>query len=356
MLTKDVTMRQSIYFSVLLGSICSLGFADAKGGTDKKKPCNPLVKPLSLNETFDNNGVNLGVKADLLYMVYNSPILTYASKIHDEDHDRHSTILNVPGHMNLGCNVALMYTMQNNPGYSFESSWFHIVPHFSRKKTANDILPAHSVSLLEPTPGSANMHAHVAINLFDLVIKKQFSFGDWFGVAPTAGVVGGFLNGKSHAHFSASSGEFASGVTDAVLAYTTKFEGIGLKIGADSSFKIGAGFSLRSELYYNMMYGLGRAHLNYSQNGLFSAPGGDTLDSANVHYSQHQGMSFFDSLLGLGWSGHFNNDSLFLDIHAGWRFQDFLGGWKEFEAEFNDSVLDHALQGQGLQTGITFRF
>lgn len=346
-------MRQSIYLSVLLGTVCSLAFADAKGGTDKKQqPCKPLQNPLTLNETFDNEGVNLGVRADLLYMVYNSPILTYASKVNDEDFVRNSKILNVPGHMNLGCNISLLYTMQNNPGYSFESSWFHIVPHFSRKKTANDIMPAHSVALAIPAPGSANMHAHLAINLFDLVIKKQFSFGDWFFVTPAAGVVGGFLDGKSHSHFSASSGNFGSSITDATLSYTTKYEGIGLKLGGTTAFKIGAGFSLRSELYYNILYGLGRAHLNYSQNHLYLS----TLNGANAHYSQHHGMGFFDSLLGMGWSGNFNNNSLFLDIHAGWRFQDFSGGWKEFEAEFNDAVLDHSLQGQGLQTGVTFRF
>ena len=122
-------MIRSVCLSALTGlaSICAFaGDKDLAATTtpqDRKRPPKesqrPLKMPLPLYETFDNNGpTNLGVRADILYMVYNSPVLTYASEQETTAAILHSNILNVPGKLSLGCNLALMYTMPNQPGYS----------------------------------------------------------------------------------------------------------------------------------------------------------------------------------------------------------------------------------------------
>lgn len=343
----------------LLGAVALSGYAGCKDPCEVKC-CQPVLRnALPLYETLDVCGTDFGARADVLYMVYQVPVLTYASLQTTTSQIVHSNILSVPGDMSVGCNVALLYTMPGEPRYSFESSWYHIVAEFSRSVTAPDLIPAHSVALTVAAQGTGTVDAQVAINLFDLMIKKDFAFGNWFALTPAAGLVGGYMNGKNTAHFNATSGAFsaASGgntaSTIADVSYTTKFEGIGLKIGGSSSFKIAGGFRLKADLYYNALYGYAKAALDYSQNGLSL---GGTARGTVVNYSQHHGRSFFDSLLGLAWEHRFRNDSLYLDLHAGWRFQTFSDGWKEFEAEFNDSLHELALSGQGLQAGATFKF
>jgi len=320
----------------------------------------PLKKPLPLFETFDNDGVGLGVRGDVLYMVYTDPILTYASAVSETAGVHYSTVKGVTANGVVGLDVAVMYTMPNQPGYSFEMGWYHITPTFSSslsETSPSGVAPAHSVALNGFAPGTGKVHASLSINFFDLVIKKQFSFGDWVHVTPTAGFVGGYMNGKSSAHFDATSGTFqatpTATVTHAILAYQTKYEGIGLKLGADAAFMIGSGFRLITNFYYNVLYGFSHLNLDYVQ-----SPGAyiDGLTGAVSRYTQHHGRDFFDALLGFAWASHFSDESFYLDLHAGWRFQTFANGWQEFEAEFNNAARDHALQGQGLQAGVTFRF
>jgi hypothetical protein len=288
-------------------------------------------------------------------MIYNSSTLTYASEQTTAAGLLHSDILNVPGKMSWGCDIALMYTMPNQPGYSFEAGWYHIHAKFSHSATSDNIVPAHSVSLTLAAPGTAKVNANMTINFFDLLLKKAFSFGDWVSMTPAVGLVGGYMNGKSNSHFNATSGAFSGGASPTTVAnlfYSSKFEGIGVKLGGCSSFKIWGGFKLKAELFYNVLYGFNKASLAYSQNGLFLG----LLNATKLHFDQHIGRAFFDSLLGFSWDTTFVNNAYFLDLHAGWRFQSFSDGWNEFEAELNDSVHEISLTGQGLQAGATFRF
>lgn len=319
-------------------------------------PSSNLKRPVRLYETFDNDGVDFGVRGDLLYMVYQAPVLVYASEQEVVDQILHSHILNVPGKPGLGCDVALMYTMPNQPGYSFELGWYHIVTKFSRNVNSDHLVVAHNSVLNTAAVGNATIHAKLAINFIDLVVKKDFAFGDWVSLTPIAGLVGGYMHGKSTSHFLATSGSFnAANVTSSTLAYTTKFEGIGMKLGGCSSFRIFEGFKLKAEFFYNVLYGFSKAHLDALDNAA-TPLGGVNLLGTDVHYSQHHGRAFFDSLLGLAWENRFRNDSLFLDLHIGWRFQTFSDGWQEFEAILNDSLHELSLQGQGLQAGATFKF
>ena len=358
-------MRNSFFLTscLFISSLSTFAFGaenNSPATQPKMQQQNHLKKPISLYETFDNNGVNIGIRGDVLYMIYNSPALTYASEQSAVSEVLYSKTISVPGKPSVGCDLALTYTMPNDPGYSFETEWFHIVAKFSRNVNSDNIVPAHSVALTNPAPGNASVLAHMSINFFDLVINKQFSFGDWVSFTPTAGVIGGYMEGKSSAHFSATSGAFSiAGIpagttrsTEADLSYTNRFGGAGLKLGVYSAFKIWKGLRLEANLFYSALYGLAKAELNYSQNGLYAG----IEKGSKANYEQHQGRIFFDSLLGLAWATQFSNDAFFLDFHAGWRFQVFTEGWQGFEAEFNDALQELSLYGQGLQAGITFKF
>jgi hypothetical protein len=331
-------------------------------GNTKDKPKPPRMRePIPLYATYDNDGVNLGFRSDLLYMVYDVPVLTYASEETTVSGVLNSQIENVRGRLSLGCDIALMYTLPNSPGFTFEAGWYHIIARFRRQNNASNILPAHSVGLTIPAVGNGQVHAHIAMNFIDLLLKKQFAFGDWVTLTPGAGLIGGFMNARSQSNFNATTGyfnqtvpittTFESPVNSAHLYYSSRFKGVGMKLGGSSMFKIWDGLRFTADLYYSVIWGFSRSRLNYGQNGRFEG-----LTGSNVVYSNHHGRPFFDSLLGLAWEKRFKNDSLYFDVHAGWKFQTYANGSKEVEAEFNDSVQERSVQGQGLEAGATFKF
>ncbi len=354
--------RKTIFLSLVFLSFASLNADESCPPAKKVNPCGkPLSNPISLYEVFDNQGVNLGARADVLYMNYTSPVLVYASEQSLEDpvhRTLHSHLLDVPGKASVGCNIALLYTMPNTPAYSFETSWYHIHTKFSASDTAH-VLPAHIVSANIAADGSVSVKAHININLFDLLVSKKFSLGTWVSMTPAAGLVGGYMDSKNTVHGS-TAGSFAllvggqTALRDLTLQQSFKYEGIGMKIGGRSSFKIWKGFSLTADLFYSALYGYTKASLNYSQDVAAVALG--DLFGFVGHYNHHHGRSFFDSLIGLAWSGTMSNDSMFLELHAGWKYQSFSDGWMEFEVELNNAISNLPLSGQGLQAGATFRF
>ena len=346
------------YVAVLLGTSLGTLAADASSMKDSSSTKNaqaPALKnELSLYEVFDNKNVNLGVRADLLYMVYNAPVLNYATTTATTGTSVARAVQNVRGRMSVGCNLALTYTMHDRPGYSFESSWFHIVAQFKNNVASSvGILPAHSDLLTQSAPGTSSVYGHQNINLFDLIVKKSFGFGDWVTVSPLAGLVGGYMNGKSTTQTNATSGSFHTSetVNSATLGYHTKFEGIGMKLGLNSSFKIWSSFSFMADLTYGVMYGLSKATLAYSQDVAVSS----VKDVASA-YSNHHARSFVDALLGFKWESHFDRNRCYFDIHAGWRYQSFFTGWTTFGNDGATDINEINYAGQGLQVGASFKF
>ncbi len=331
---------------------CISGFADSA----KECGCTqPLLKnPICLNEVYDVCGNAFGMRGDILYMNYTVPVLTSAVVSVVVDPLLINQELALTAKMSVGCNIAINYTMGNQPGYSFEASWYHIVTQFKRH-VSGSILLDHAISLTDPALGTVSQIAHIDINFFDVLIQKNFGFGDWFSVMPSVGLIGGYMNSVNRASTVALPGEnFGNDTTEATLNQFLKYEGAGLKIGGKSSFRIGCGFKLAAELFYSALYGYSKDKVSFESDGHFEPP--SPLSGTIIEYTNHHGRSFVDSLIGLAWESRFRNDSLFLELHAGWKFQSFSDGWMEFEAEFNDEIHTLPLYGQGLQAGATFKF
>lgn len=338
--------------SLILSTAVLSAVALYAGSKDAQSCVEPLKQPITLYESFDNRGCGFGFSGDVLYMNYTMPTVAYGAARATADAVLESHVLPTPAQAKLGWNVALYYTMPDTPGYSFESNWFHIRTKRTGSDTANVIL-AHSIAVTTATQGTLSNHGHLMINFVDLLMSKMFSFGDWVAIAPSAGLVGGYMHSKNRATAAASSGSFSatSALHNATLSQSLKFKGIGLKIGAKADVTIWNGLKFISNLYYNALYGMTKAHMSYTQDALFSVWTG-----ADAHTTQHHGRSFLDALLGLSWGGAFCKNTMYLEAHAGWRTQSFFDGWWLYEAEFDDSLSAHTLFGQGLQAGATFKF
>jgi hypothetical protein len=332
---------------------------DAKECCDPEKMkskggCDMLNRPVVVSESKDNHGVVLGLRGDVLYMNYTTPVLTYASEQYTMPGNiLRSKILNVPGKASVGCALAASYTIPHSPGYTFQAGWYHIVTEYSSKNKSGVLVPAHVVALDRSAPATSSITADIAINLFDLILQDTFTWGKSFTFAPAAGVIGGYMDSSNRAKFTASSGSFYTGgtITVATLNQTVKYEGIGAKVGFDYAYKIMGGFKFFGNFFYNAMYGYTKAKLTSTINGSYLG-----LNGSNVSYHQHHGRSFLDTLIGLSWGGAFNCDSYFMDVHVGWRYQAFMDGWLQMEDITDNSIRPLNLTGQGLQAGVAFKF
>jgi hypothetical protein len=351
-------MKNFVLLPIVFSLVCFSTYAQAPSKKQKPSECPKKIldNPIQLFETYDNQGVNLGFRGDLLYMIYSVPTLTFASRESLIGTNLHSVIVGVPGRLSLGLDCALTYTMPNSPGYSFEAGWYHIVAQFRRNQVASDLEPAHIVSVTGTAPGTGMNRGHVAINFFDLLFSKDYSLGSFFFLSPGAGVIGGYINSESTSQFNATSGTFGTVGGSAIrFAQASKFEGLGVKLKTGYKFSIWKGLKLTGNLSYNMLYGFSKTTIDFTSNGAFPILGG-TASGTTVLAEEHTGRTLIDSLISLAWQQAFSNNSMFFDVHAGWRYQAYQAGYFAAEAETDDSIQSNWLFGQGLEAGVAFKF
>lgn len=322
---------------------------------EAKKSCTicrdiPLCQPIVVYDIFDNSGLGVGARADLLYMGYYNPILTYVANELDTGTDLSSDIYAPYANPQLGCDIALNYTMPCYRGYTFEIGWFHIIPKWSRTIAEEYLVPAHIFTISYSAPSVATINNNIAINFIDLILMKTIAFDASFSMGPYAGVLGGFMKGISTATFTTDSGYFFDRTaTKATLTQNISFKGIGTKVGTSYDFKLWKGLSILGNISFNALYGFSNAKMRVNDNGTGLANG-------SSHYFNHHARTFFDSLLGLVWRTHFLDNCLYADLHIQWRYQSYPSGWWQLEAVTNDSMHELSMEGQGLQVGISFKF
>jgi hypothetical protein len=312
-----------------------------------------LNRPIPLYATYDNDGWGLGLRGDVLYMNYSSPIRTFVSAVTTAGTAYTSEIFDVKSTGSVGCDLGLTYTRMSDPGYTFGFDWFHIVSTFNHNVSGPSLLPSHIVAATLQKPGTANNNGALTINFFDMMVSKSYRLGDPFTFAPAIGVIGGYMDSHiTNSYNSTTTGFVAGPVATAISTkQTIKFEGIGVKLGSDFKFNVWRGVKITGDVFYNILYGLTKSTLVSNFNA--AAP---TYTSSLSTYGHHHGRGFVDAMIGLAYQTTFKKDKYFLDVHAGWRTQYFPDGWAQFEVEYNDSEHSLPLYGQGLEAGLTVKF
>lgn len=349
--------RNTGFYAMIFGSLVCFS-AHADQWTENTETCcreeTCLMKPTILYETRDTSGTTFGVRGDILYMNYSYPEVTFASEQVITASDVSSHILAAKSKAEVGFDVGINYTMEGCSEYTFELGWFYINPKWSRNVTSEILLPAHIETVNQVAPGIGTNNAKLDMNFIDLTMSKAFSFGKYFALSPTVGVVGGFMTGTNTAAFQASSGSFNSRVslTQVATKQHVSFNGVGVKIGTGYGFNIWENFGIIGDISVNMLYGFTKVKLDITEN----TPTGTFPQTGSVAYKQHNGCVFLDSLVGLYWKWQSDNNASMWDLHAGWRVQSFYPGWIHIQAEGNNAMTERSLFGQGLEAGITFKF
>lgn len=349
-------MKGMFLFSTLVGSlICTSMYADRmqdKSMNDQTQNMDKLRHVVNFYEAYDNDGCNFGIRGDFLYMNYSTQVLDYAAVMSPTADLVEGKVYAPKPKAEFGCDIALTYTTPHDgPGYTFKAGWFYIRPKFTRSATASPLGLTHVDDDYTPTNATATNNGHININFIDLLIGKDYAWGDRFKMGPFGGLLGGFMYSKNTANIVAATGHnFGNSLTNGTLFQQDRYKGIGVKVGTAYDLKIWRGLSFMGNLSYNMLYGFTKANLNETANQ-------GSVAVANSHYLNHHGRSFVDSTFGLAWGGAFSDDSMYADIHVQWRYQAFSDGWLQQQSKWDGNLMNNLpLYGQGLQAGLTFKF
>ncbi|MBS0621053.1 MAG: hypothetical protein JSS61_06310 [Verrucomicrobia bacterium] len=197
----------------------------------------------------------------------------------------------------------------------------------------------------------AKAHWNMNLNMGDLELGRTCMIGKFLSIRPFMGVRALFID-QDFAVDYAGGTAFPSGKDH--VRMNNDFWGVGLRLGADSLWALGAGFSI----YGNGSVSLLSGHFNVHEKEKQTNPKADRLD---VRYTPDPVVVTADVALGLQWDYMFSKDRFHFGVKFGWEFNMFFDQNQLFNfvsSSLPGSVTfqDDDLSFQGLTLGFRFDF
>lgn len=329
--------------------MCSALFVSGFADTYPKEKLS-LEQPTSSQETQIHEGVGLGLQADALYLWYSTPKMLFAAEVDSTNNTTQGEVFSAQGKGRFGVDLKLSYVIPTEHKLAISASWFNIMAKFDRSLSSRTLSPVFISGLYSSTPANASNQTRLNLNIFDVLLLKTFKIGKYFSSTPYGGFTMEFTRGKGTSWFTATSGEFRSGVTNAQFSQKVDYNGYGVKLGSQGAIHLGCGFAFQGDIAGSFFYGNTDAYMKLYEN----------LDRTTViaqgKYDQNYGVFLIDALLGFSWEKRFCHTNSLVNIHAGYRVQSFYPGWMEMSVEVSTPFDWVALYGQGIEAGITVLF
>jgi hypothetical protein len=210
----------------------------------------------------------------------------------------------------------------------------------------------------------ATMNSYLQFNMLDLKLSTTFSPRKFLDITPFIDVCAAWVDQKFaiDVYGGNNNNSFGSTVLGDQFKMTNRFWGVGPKIGFDTLWILGYGFSIYSNFDVSLLYG--RFHV--SQNETTTTEG----VSPPVVYLDINKNNFslsrlnLDLMIGLKWMRLFANDAYLLTLEAGWEELILLGQnqlMRFFSPDTSATPAlnssgkgDLTLQGLTMQAGLTF--
>jgi len=161
----------------------------------------------------------------------------------------------------------------------------------------------------------------LSFNQVNLDLSKEFFVSKYFSLTPT--MAGTFI-GYNH-NLSTDAGNELLGTFNKVTL-KNHYQGFGFKLGGNGRFLCGEGIYLLGSADAGITYGPSRSHKNTSTSSASSnavnhgvpAYGSDIQTNPSIF------LPFIDAKMNLGWRRSFANDSMALDLFAGYEYHLFF--------------------------------
>jgi hypothetical protein len=199
---------------------------------------------------------------------------------------------------------------------------------------------------------STHAHWNMNLNMADLELGRNCIIGKWLSIRPFLGVRGLVI--QQHYNISYSGGN-AFPHDEQKVSMRNDFWGVGLRMGFNSLWGLGCGFSVFGNGAASLLAGQfdirQRNHMEHKN-----------VDLVHITDDGHQNVvATAEIALGLQWDRFFCNDRYHFGVNLGWEFNAFFdqNQWMRFSSTRNPGVYSRSngdLTFQGVTLGLRFDF
>ena len=291
---------------------------------EQKKGANGMINPNGRPEVRD--GADLFITADVLLWQAHEGGLGYYIKSHEKQFNadaplHHTNIKNPHFHHDWGFRIGAGYNMPHD-GWDLYAAWTHIHLHAHDDTSVND--GTQGFATYTPDTASiyfvfkeADAHLKLHLNIIDLELGREFFTSKWLTLRPHFGLRTGWIQQHYNIDYN-SCFTPVDGKTD--IDMKNNFWGLGPRLGLDTQWGLGSGFSLYGNASLSLLYGFFTTafhQLNRAANGIGTP-------FASTHNSFRQSAATTDLQLGLRWDHMFDNDRFHFGLQAGWEHHMFF--------------------------------
>lgn len=281
--------------------------------------------------------------------------------------------------VNAGKLYAPKYSMQ--PGFklacdfsNFYDNWdakfnYMWIQSYGKKNVASQdvnsgIIPVFSVASQNSALSQATYNGGTAsyvsmakaisqlyLNAVDLELGKTWIQTEKLKLRPFIGLKGAWMHQSLRLTYDTSSVfETTTQVGSNFTKHTEYFQGIGIKLGFNSSWMFAKYFGIYMDFATSLLWGNSKTKTKSydSQNGTYVYS--NTLIS-NQTYNYHPILPVFEAFLGLGYEKTFQGTIKSFKALVGWEEQIWL-----FQNRHSSVIADNGLTMQGLTTKLSFGF
>lgn len=334
----------------------SLMWSNEQNAKTTAKPNPNGLGPRMFDPNAMQNDYGLWFEADLLFWQSNVGSLDYAVDSKSTTRVTHGHVKEPEFDWDWGFKLGVGYKMPHDKWDLFVNyTYVHAHAHGSTHKDNGAVYPiwANSFGFTGDSFYATNAKAewHANLNMADIELGRTCFAGRWLSLRPFIGVRGLVINQDYNLRY--SGGTAFPGDTDKV-SMDNDFWGVGLRVGLDTLWGLGAGFGI---------YGNGSASL---LSGHFDVHEKEKLKNAGTHRLNigrdvDNVVVAADLALGLQWDYLFSKERYHFGVKMGWEFNVFFDQNQlfNFMSSTNPGAIDFKnddLSFQGLTLGFRFDF
>lgn len=252
-------------------------------------------------------------------------------------------------HWSWGFRVGLGYAMEHDK-WDIYLDWTHFDSHAKKSNSApagGAIFPAlmiENVNNPGSTPyiaNSAKAHLDLGVNLVDLELGRAFYVSKWLSLRPSIGLRSAWLDMPLNIFY--SGGTIPSEFSGIKMRGYNSFWGFGPRIGLNSQWGLGMGFSLFGDLYGALLYGISK---DPTFGSLVGSGSTSTVALGSLNFHQRLTTSAIDAVLGVRYDRNFYQDRYHFGISLGWE-NHLFNDVSQFIYQLNDVVVGAIQQNNG---------
>ncbi|MBM3199218.1 MAG: hypothetical protein FJZ58_08235 [Chlamydiae bacterium] len=216
-------------------------------------------------------------------------------------------------HYDWGFRFGLGYDIKQHDDWDIYTNWTHFKTDAHRTITAASEHALQAI-LTSAYGGSyfieqASSQWNLKLNLIDLGLGKQYCISRFFSVHGFAGLENAWIHQSNYINYTGGQLE-ENGKSPTHVDFKNNFWGLGILVGVEALWKMGAGLSL---------YANGTASL---LSGFFSLNSKETIPNAvnnNVSDRFRSETSMFNLALGIRWDKTLCNERYHIALQTGWE-------------------------------------